>query len=92
MRHRLIRKLLAAAASVALGLGCTSCAGMYLGVGTNVGVPIPGGSVNVSLGTTVPIAPPVDYGMTGWHPYYGSSWGWHRPWRPAPPYTPGFGF
>ena len=66
----------ALAAIVAIGLGClcSGCSSLWLGATTDI--PMPGGDISISAGTTIPLNQPYDYGWPGppvryhpvWHP------------------------
>lgn len=94
-KTKLLKSILFAAAVALSASTLTSCDGLYLGFGGNVGMPFPGGSVNLNLGTTIPLSPPIDPGLPGYRPGWGG--GFHPgpmrpgsgPMRPAPGY-PGF--
>ena len=85
MRHKKMRNMMMAAAAAVFMALCQGCNGVYLGVGGNVGIPFPGGSVNLNVGTTVPVVPPVDYRLPGYVPAPAPGWhAWHQPapWQP----------
>lgn len=68
MNAKILSRLGIIAATGAAALLLSGCDGVFLGLGGNVDVPTPIGSVNVGVGTTVPVyTPPVGWGIPGYH-------------------------